>query len=168
MEREMERPVDGLLSAISMPDCKKIHFVDAENLLGSGVFSPDDVRQLAGEYVIQTKSEPSDLFFIASGPQNKQALLEGWSWGNKFFQFRKGKDGADIALISLFSNIVDLGKYSEIYVGSGDGALLEIAKSALEKGVGVSIVTGKGTKSRSLESFPEINLSFETQLAAAR
>lgn len=73
-----------------------------------------------------------------------------------FFQFRKGKDRAHIALISLFSNIVDLGKYQDIYGGSGEGALEQLASRARDQNPSLRIATAKGAKSRSLERFPEI------------
>ena len=164
----MDRPVDGLLAAISMPTCTRIHFIDVENLIGKGWISIDDVRPLAEQYQRTTASSDEDLLFIAAGPQNKNAILEGWKWGNKFFQFRKGKDGADLALISLFNNIVDIGNYSEIFVGSGDGMLSGIAERGEQTGVTVCVVTGRGGKSRSLSKYPAKRLGLTSSLAVAR
>jgi len=165
MELKMDRPVDGLLAAISMPSCKRIHFIDVENLVGKGWLSADDVRPLALHYKEATNSDQSDLLFIASGPQNKDAVFEGWAWGNKFFQFRKGKDGADLALITLFNNIVDIGSYEQIFVGSGDGILSNIAERAEQTGVPVQVVTGMGGKSRALMKYPGLKLNLGLGLA---
>lgn len=164
----MDRPVDGLLAAISVSSCKRIHFIDVENLIGKGWISIEDVGPLSRQYQEVTAASDDDLLFIAAGPQNKDAILEGWKWGNKFFQFRKGKDGADLALISLFKNIVDIGNYSEIVVGSGDGLLSGIAERAEQTGVPVCVVTGQGGKSRSLSKYPGKRINVNSALAVPR
>jgi hypothetical protein len=152
----MVRPVDGLLRTISDGDTRSIHFVDIENLVGSGVINHWQVQSMCGKYVSKTNATINDLFFIAAGPQNRQATVEGWSWGHTFYQFRKGKDGADHALVDFFSSIERVAMFEQIYIASGDHGLKEIATKAHSCGIPVTVVTGKGKQSHVFFRFPHL------------
>jgi hypothetical protein len=155
----MFRPIDPLLSAISEKGTKCIHFVDIENLLGTGQITSGEVQMVSREYQAQTQARESDLVFIAAGPRNRMATLSGWNWGHTFYQFQKGKDGADVALVNLFNSIQTLDGFHEIYIASGDHSLEPIANRARVCGSKVTIVTGKGKISYVFRSFPHISLN---------
>jgi len=154
----MNRPVDKLLDAIGGPDRKSIHFVDLENLVGAGFYTSEQVAKVCESYVSGTASNAKDLFFISSGTQNKEATYTGWSWGNVFFQFRKGQNGADQALVNFFESIQTPEVYQSVYVASGDHSLEAIAEGARKSGLSVTIVTGKGGTSRALRAYPQLQL----------
>jgi hypothetical protein len=157
-DSKMVRPVDDLLRAISLPNTQSIHFLDMENLLGTGLFFSWQVSQLQSDYVAKVGASKEDLYFIAAGPQNRDAVVTGWQWGSSFFQFRKGKDGADLALVGLFHAIQAPELYSNIYVASGDYLLSEITRIADSRRIPVTVVTGKGAQSKYLKSYRTVKL----------
>jgi len=154
----MERPVDNLLTAISSQEGCSIHFVDIENLAGSGFLTSEAVIETCYKYVQSTNASKKDLFCIAAGPQNKVAAFNGWVWGNTFYQFRKGKDGADNALVSFFEGIENPEKFERVFVASGDHSLATIAEKAEFRGIPVTVVTGKGAKSRLFSRFQTLSI----------
>jgi hypothetical protein len=157
-EIQMERPMDGLLRTIALPNTENIHFLDLENLLGTGLFHELDVQKIRTEYVSKVGANADDLFFIATGPQNRNSVVNGWSWGNAFFQFPKGKDGADLALVAVFEAIQEPEFFRNIYVGSGDFLLSKITQKATLRNIPVTVVTGKGAQSKFLKGYKTIQL----------
>lgn len=157
-EIQMVRPMDGLLRAIALPTTQNIHFLDLENLLGTGLFQEWQVQKLGREYISQVGANSDDLYFIAAGPQNRDSVVLGWSWGNSFFQFPKGKDGADMALVALFEAIQEPEHYRNIFVGSGDFLLSQITHKATLRNIPVTVVTGKGAQSKALKGYKTIQL----------
>jgi len=129
-----------------------------ENLLGTGLFFSWQVSQLQSDYVAKVGAREEDLYFIAAGPQNRDAVVTGWQWGSSFFQFPKGKDGADLALVGLFHAIQEPELYSNIYVASGDYLLSEITQAAHSRRVPVTVVTGKGGLSKYLKGYTTVQL----------
>lgn len=141
------RPLDGLIKAISKLEPINLHVVDIENLAGSGKLTESVVKSIQREYTSATKSTADDLYLIAAGPQNKHVLFSGWTHGTAIYQFRKGKDGADMALVSLFSQIEHPEVFEHIFLASGDGGLSIIAERAQVLGADVTVVTGAGARS---------------------
>ncbi|MEO0023866.1 MAG: hypothetical protein RL196_307 [Actinomycetota bacterium] len=154
----MNRPVDKLLSAISLSNDVCLHFIDVENMAGSGLLTVEGVASLCKSYVSQAHAKPSDLFFVAAGPQNATAVREGWKAGQTFYQFRKGKDGADLALVNFYQSIEHVEAFKEIFVASGDHSLEPIAESSVRRGVPVTVVTGKGRRSRVFSLYSQLSV----------
>lgn len=155
---KMDRPIDPLLSAIANPECNQIHFVDIENLAGTGLLDTDKVRAVCNNYLDCVPCGNHDLFLVAAGPQNKSAIFEGWSKLGSFYQFRKGKDGADNALLTIFQSIENLTQFKKLVLATGDGGLLPIMEVAQAAGVSVTLVTGKGKTNFALRKFPALKL----------
>ncbi len=155
----MERPIDQLLRAISGTANINLHLLDIENLAGTGKLSTSTVKRIQMEYLIRTECSPNDLYLIAAGPQNKMALFHGWHQGTTLYQFRKGKDGADFALVNLFSQIEHPEQFSRLFLASGDGELSAIASRAKDAGLSVTVVTGIGRKSRRLMDYKHLKLA---------
>jgi hypothetical protein len=154
----MERPIDGLLRAIGLPKTQNMHFLDLENLLGTGLLHELDVKAIRREYVSKVEADADDLYFIAAGPQNRTSIVNGWSWGNSFFQFPKGKDGADLALVALFEAIQEPEYFRNIFVGSGDFLLSRITQKATLRNIPVTVVIGKGAQSKHLKGYRTVKL----------
>jgi hypothetical protein len=154
----MERPIDGLLNAIANPTCNQIHFVDIENLAGTGLLNSEKVSEICASYSNCVPCGVNDLFLVAAGPQNKLAIFEGWAKKGSFYQFRKGKDGADHALLAIFESIENLQHYKKVFLATGDGGLLRIVEQSLSAGISVTLVTGKGKTNQSLRRFPSLKL----------
>jgi len=154
----MIRPVDNLLGAIGLPGGTSIHFVDLENLVGTGLYTKEQVELVCDLYASRATLNSSDLFLISSGTQNKEATYSGWNLGNAIFQFRKGKDGADQALVRFFESIENPTRYQNMFIASGDHSLEVIARRAQGEGLTVTIVTGRGGVSRALRDYPQLQL----------
>jgi hypothetical protein len=144
----MTRALDPLLETISQGQEVNLHIVDIENLAGTGKLSTPKVKEICEDYEDGTQAGWNDVFILAAGPQNKQALFDGWTVGRPIFQFRKGKDGADEALASLFFQIEHPENFKRVFLASGDGGLAPIANSARESGIEVTVVTCEGGLSR--------------------
>ena len=155
----MERPMDKMFEAVSSPETKRIHLLDVENLVGAGLLTESQVHELCYDYVKCTQCESEDLFLVAAGPQNRFAAVNGWSFGHSLYKFKKGKDGADQALVYLFEQIEHPEKYSEIYLATGDGGLVSIAETAKRLGIDLTVVSGKGKVSNEYRGYKHIKLS---------
>ena len=154
----MYRPVDKLLTVISIEEGACIHLIDVENLVGAGLVTPEAVSHLCAKYLQRVSPSKSDLFLVAAGPQNANAAREGWRAGQTFFQFRKGKDGADTALVSFFNQIENLKMFKAVYVASGDHSFEPIAQVCISQGVPVTFVTGRGKMSRTLAIYRHLKV----------
>ena len=154
----MDRPVDNLLSTISITADACLHFIDVENIAGTGLLTVDCVQRICNSYVNQCRAAACDLFFVAAGPQNAVAVREGWKAGQTFYQFRKGTDGADRALVNFFQSIEHVETYKGVFVASGDHSLEPIANGSLLRGVPVTIVTGRGGLSRVFRGYSHLTV----------
>jgi hypothetical protein len=152
----MERSLDALIQTISTGGTTNLHEIDIENLAGTGYLNVEIVREVKSRYLQSVPVKMGDVVLVAAGPQNKEAVFEGW--GRAIYQFRKGKDGADDLLINFVNAIENLSMFSHLYLASGDGKLLEAADKASSHGVESTIVTFVGSKSWKLNKFRSINL----------
>lgn len=154
----MTRALDPLLNVISAEPSANLHVIDIENLAGTGLVTEPMATDIGRKYADKIGAGASDVFLIAAGPQNKEALFNGWRIGRPVFQFRKGKDGADQALLSLFEQIEHPEKFSHIYLASGDGGLAPIAERSTRLGIDLTVVTGKGSTSWKYGRFDNIRM----------
>lgn len=152
----MERTLDALIQTISTGDKPNLHEIDIENLAGTGFLDVETVREVKNRYLKSVPVKKGDIVLVAAGPQNKEAVFEGW--GRAIYQFRKGKDGADDLLIDFVNGIENLSVFSHLYIASGDGKLLEAADKARSQGIDSTVVTLAGSKSWKMNKFRSINL----------
>lgn len=136
---------------------RTVHFIDIENLIGSGLLSAQSVQRTYFLYRQQVSVKPKDVFIVAAGPQNRRAVVEGWPFA--YYKFKAGSDGADLALIDFCHDMDVLSTANKVVIGSGDNRFAQIAHLAKMSGLEVSIVTFKGAKSYKLHSFNSINLA---------
>lgn len=153
----MERTLDALFEAISRGPNPRLHEIDIENLAGAGLLTTEVVKEVKALYESFVGVGANDLVIVAAGPHNKAAVFEGW--GQAVYKFRKGKDGADDALISLVDQISDLRMFEHIFIGSGDSKLAQVAEKAKSQGVGATVVTYNGQKSWMLADYAGIQLA---------
>lgn len=154
----MERPIDPLVQAITGGKYKNVHFVDIENLVGTGKFVLDQVSAVCERYGRCVTCSPDDLFVITAGPQNAKAVYSGWDLGKRIYQFRKGENGADNALNSIFRQFGNLTAFGHVYLASGDHGLEPIARESEKQGVPVTVVTGRGGLSQLFKSYEHIRM----------
>ncbi len=135
----MYRNIDALLNAVTEQSTGGLHLVDVENLAGTGHLTKEIVRLTRRSYESACAINHGDLVVIAAGPQNRQAVIQGW--GNAVYKWQKGKDGADQAILGLFTSIRDLNRYPRVFLATGDGGLAPIAEIASASGLDVTVVT---------------------------
>jgi hypothetical protein len=152
----MERNMDALFQAVSQGPNLRLHEIDIENLAGAGVLSTEMVRDVKKLYERVVGVGSNDVVVVAAGPHNKGAVFEGW--GQALYKFKKGKDGADDALVSIVDQISDLSIFDHIFIGSGDSKLVQVAEKAKLHGVGATVVTYNGKRSRMLSGYDSIQL----------
>ena len=135
---------------------RAVHFIDIENLVGRGLLSLEEVQEVHRRYIEKIEVSQDDVFFVASGPQNRAAVVLGWP--GSLCKFKKGADGADFALLSLFHEFDALSCASEFFIGSGDQRFAEIGNICRQAGKPVTVVTGVGAISYRLRPFPNVDL----------
>jgi hypothetical protein len=156
--KNLERPIDPLVQAVTGGKYKNVHFVDIENLVGAGKFGLPEIKAACKGYTQRVNCTPDDLFVITAGPQNASVVYTGWNLGKKIYQFRKGENGADLALISLFDQIKNIEVFEHVYLGSGDHSLEPIARKSKEHGVALTVVTGRGGLSNQFRKYEHIQM----------
>lgn len=139
------RPTDELFSAITAPNQISAHLIDIENLAGRGLLSIEDVTKVKFRYERSSIVSQGDFILLASGPQNKKAIYKAWP--GAAYVWKKGKDGAELAILNLICNLNDLSCFERIYIGSGDGKLAQIADRSVLQGTPVTIVSNSRTTS---------------------
>lgn len=158
----IERPIDTLVQAVTGGKYKNVHFLDIENLLGVGKFGLPDIREACAGYSQCVTCTPDDLFVITAGPQNASVVYSGWRLGKKIYQFRKGENGADLALNAIFNQFSNINVFEHVYLGSGDHSLEPIARKSKEYGVALTVVTGRGGLSNQFRKYEHIQMELNS------
>ncbi len=141
------------------PNC---HILDIENLAGTGKLTPNIVSQVRENYFAKVHPNPKDVFFIAAGTQNKWAVMGGWP--NSLYQFKPGKDGADILIAQFCSQLEHTSRFGRGYLASGDGALSPYAQILADRGLDLRVVARSSSCSWKLKKFELIDLETELQI----
>ena len=153
----MSRPLDPLIQIIAGAGDIELHEVDIENLAGTGMLTKDAVSRIHDEYMLSVPGAASALILVAAGEHNRAAVYNGWR--GAIYVFRRGANGADLALIDAFEGIASYEQFDHIYLASGDGGLALLANKAKQLGIGLTVVTQRGGKSWRLNGFPSIHLT---------
>lgn len=121
-------------------DDREFHIIDIENELGTGHFTSADVAAFRIFYVSFANVAPdAHIVIAASSEQGAYEAHTGWPGAR--LVFRRGHNGADLALIDVVSteNISD--RFSRVVVGSGDGIFAPVVADLLADGVQVEVVS---------------------------
>lgn len=151
----MSRPVDDIVLLFGNKP-KRLHEIDIENLVGNGKPTRKQVQAVKENYGLAVQGLENDLVILAAGPQNRIAVMQGWP--GAIYMFRKGKDGADAALVDFFNQIEDKTIFTDLFVASGDNRFSTIIHSATQKGIKTTLVIGTGEKSSRLNADCTIRL----------
>lgn len=151
----MSRPVDNIVQLFGNQPLR-LHEIDIENLVGSGKPTKEQVQTVRRSYQSAVELIDRDLVVLAAGPQNREAVIEGWP--GAIYLFKKGPDGADEALVSFFNQIEDKSIFSELYIASGDNMFASVIDSASSDGILTTVVLGSGRKSWKIRAQRSIKL----------
>lgn len=160
----MSRPVDNIVRLFGNQPLR-LHEIDIENLVGSGKPTRQQVQAAKESYSLAVQVMDRDLVVLAAGPQNREAVIEGWP--GAVYLFKKGTDGADEALVDFFNQIEDKSIFTDLFVASGDNRFATVVDSASQVGIKTTVVLGAGKKSWKLKPDSSINLGGESNVRQA-
>lgn len=128
---------------------RAVHLVDAENLLGTAVPRPADVRQLAARYTDVIGFGPMDQVVIACSHLAFKTI--GFCWPGPQYLLRSGPDGADLALLAVLRHDHIAARFPRVVIASGDHIFAQAVTDLTTSGCRVTIATRRGHLSRTLE-----------------
>jgi hypothetical protein len=147
----MERNTDQLLALGSSAAPTTLHLIDIENLVGCGKVTAEAVAEVRRVYMSASKAQVNDKYCIAAHPMNRNALLEGWRGAS--YLYRKGKDGADQALLNIYWGLQSPERFQRIVLGSGDFIFWQLVEDARSAGIKVDVLARKGSCSKLLNAY---------------
>lgn len=133
----------------NFPPRRRLHLVDAENLIGSRRPAAIEVAACSWRYAELVKPAGMDQCIVAC---NHGAAADVWyNWPDVRLLWRSGRNGADLALrdVLLEENVV--GRFGHVVLGSGDGLFAEPVSRLGRDGVHVTVVANRWSLSRRLE-----------------
>ena len=140
--------------------------VDVENLLGGTHFTAAEVDTLRPQ-VIEAAGVNGHSAQVTVAASAGAALLEaGLGWSGARCVWRKGKDGADLALADVALNEGVAQRYGRVVICSGDGLFAVVARFLSEAGVSVTVVARPESLSPALARVAETRLLPSRKLAA--
>lgn len=128
---------------------RSLHLVDLENLAGTASVTEPLARHTAMTYLATSEYCIGDLIVVASSHRNGFAARAAFPGAT--VRWRSGHDGADLALLDAWSEFDPL-RFTRLVIGSGDGIFSELALSARQSGLNVSVVTRRCAASAVLSS----------------
>lgn len=119
---------------------RSVHLIDIENLCGESNSTTEHVRTARAAYFEKIQPGKYDLFFVVvSSRANLEAAVFGWP--NAAHSVLEGNDGADILLAKMMLEDNLETRFGKVYLASGDGGLAPFARSLINEGVEVEIVS---------------------------
>lgn len=108
-------------SALRAPvGARRMHFIDIENLVGTGLPGESGVSAVRRAYELVVGGTTGELVTVACN--HKAAAVVGFTMGLSGAQLQRGSgpDGADLALLAVIRREVLMGRVSRLVIGSGD------------------------------------------------
>ena len=132
-----------------VPRGRALHLVALENLMGGPLYGPVALRAAVEAYRAVSPVKPFDHVIVATNPG--LALEAAAAWPAARLLVRGGRDGADLALVDVVSDVAwTAARYDRIVVGSGDGIFVLAVASLRAAGVPVEVVSRRQSLSMSL------------------
>jgi hypothetical protein len=125
-----------------------LHVVDIENLAGAAIPSLGLVREVQGLYADRLTLGASDQVVIASS--HLTLLNAALGWPHARYRVRSGPDGADLELLDVLLHENIASRFTQVTIGSGDGAFAQAAAGLAAAGVRVTVVSRRASLSKHL------------------
>ena len=136
----------------SDPLRRSLHLVDLENLVGDPRAVAPLVRATLTRYLRVARWRPGDHVIIASNPGlMREVMFDPPVPCNA--HATRGRDGADVMLLSLASPELVVRRYARLVIGSGDHIFAASPHAAQALGVEVLVVARAGGCSYRLRAF---------------
>ena len=125
--------------------------VDVENLLGGSDFTAEQVHALR-TVVTASVSIPTDAHVTVATSAGGPLVEAGLGWPGARRVWRRGQDGADLALADVALNEDTTGRYQRVVICSGDGLFAVVARYLRAAGLQVTVLARPDALSRALAS----------------
>lgn len=131
--------------------CRTLVLVDVENLLGGCGFAAEQVSEL--RRAVSAALDLPDGTHVTVAASAGAALVEaGLGWPGARRVWRRGHDGADLALADVALNEDTTGRYGRVVICSGDGLFAVVAGYLRAAGLQVTVLARPEALSRALAS----------------
>ena len=130
---------------------RALHLVDIDNLLGDpATHDENEIGWTIHAYRDVASVVAGDHVVVATSPFGRHALAIGTAWPGVGHVWRKGADGADMALLEEAEWAVATGAFTRVVIGSGDRIFLVALELFEGIGVPVEVVTRRRSAARAL------------------
>lgn len=123
--------------------------VDIENILGTTDFDESDVAA-ARRGIVMAGEVAADAHVTVATSAGASLVQVHSGWPGARLRFRRGCDGADLALAEVALNENLVGRFDRVVIASGDGMFAVVAAWLVEHGVEVTVVARPESLSRAL------------------
>ncbi len=146
---------------------RALHVVDIENLAGAPIPSRFQVTEVQDWYMTRMVFGADDQVVMAASHYGLLNAALGWPHAR--YRVRSGPHGADLELIDVLLNEAAATRFNHLVIGSGDRAFGAAAASLRDRGVGLTVVSRRGSLSPVLARIAGGNVVFLDipQLSAA-
>jgi hypothetical protein len=128
-----------------------LHAIDLENLMGTAMPRPVDVRFAYASYAIAVEPDDTDRWVLATSHTCAHKAWMAWPV-NCCRLTRSGPDGADLALLRFLDVPQNLNRVERVVIGSGDGIFVDRARELRAMGAEVIVVARPGSIARALSA----------------
>jgi len=143
------RPAARAARTVHRPfPARTLHLVDIENLVGTGLPTEWEVAMIRQAYASRVGIGEMDQVVI--GCNHKALPSAGLGWPGARYLVRSGPDGADTELLAVISGENVAARFTDIVIGSGDGAFTSAAAALGSAGPKVTVVSRRTGLARTL------------------
>ena len=146
-------------SSVYEMESPAVHMIDIENVCGTGKPTWQMVADARRKYLQRVSIQKGDRVFVTAGPQNREAVYEGWP--GAIYRFKAGADGADILIAQYICENELNRRYKRAFLASGDGELAPYVETLCRLGLRTTVVALARSTSDRLAKFRRICLDTE-------
>lgn len=137
--------------ATQLTTTRGLHLVDADNLLGDPItVDPSAIRRTFAAYRRAARFAPGDHAVVASCAHPGHAFEVRAAWPGVLHRWRRGPDGADLALLEEAEAAARSGRYGRVVLGCGDRIFLVALDVLRSANVEVQVVSRRNALARAL------------------
>ena len=141
----------------SVPSQRSLHLLDLENLVGDPCAAAPLVHETLTRYFRVARWREGDHVIVASNPDLMRHVVFAppvpWN-----AHATRGRDAADVMLLSHAPPELVVRRYARLVIGSGDGIFATRANATRALGVDVLVVARAGSCSSRLRKFQHVLL----------
>ena len=132
------------------PRIRTLHLIDLENLVGDPRARSTEALSALADYLDLADYRPGDPVLIAANP-GMIAVVAFDTPVPCSLHAARGKDGADLALLSHVEPTQIAERFGRLAIGSGDGGFADAAVAVRNCGAPVIVVSRRRSLSRRLQ-----------------